>query len=336
MGRLALRGVALLMGAAGLLHGAKAQTATPVSVPEAVPQARTEDMAPTSDIEPPPRPPSATRDCHGNWSSYERYWELDARTDCGNFNIRGYKPISLSWVHGDRVNSAPQSANDSRDVAPADAQDYMRNELRIQLSVRSKLATGLLFWEAGGHRDSLWFGYTQQSYWQLFNGDLSRPFRTTDHEPELIYIAPTPMDLPWGWQLRYTGVSLNHQSNGQTLPLSRSWNRVILMTGLEKADRYSLGLRLWQRLGDGDGDSTDINAQDDNPGIEDTYGRAELTTAWHLDRGHSLSLTLRHNLRPDTERSGLTAWRMEWLRPWTARRRACACMCNFSAVTATR
>jgi phospholipase A1 len=264
----------------------------------------------------PQRPPSATKDCHGAASSFTRYWELDDSADCGTFNIRGYKPTSLSLVRGNRVNNAPQSRNDTRDLPAADAPDYEVDEMRIQLSVRSKLATGLLFWnENDGPRDSLWFGYTQQSYWQIFNAELSRPFRTTDHEPELIYVAPTPMDLPWGWQLRYSGLALNHQSNGQSLPLSRSWNRLILMTGMEKDGRYTVNLRLWQRISDGEASSRDnIYAQDDNPGIEDTYGRSELVAAWHPDPGHSLALTLRHNLRPDTEQNGLTAWRLEWLK----------------------
>ena len=71
-------------------------------------------------------------------------------------------------------------------------------------------------------RDSVWFGYSQQSYWQLFNGGLSRPFRATDHEPEITYIYPTDAELPGGWRLRYSGIRLVHQSNGQSLPLSRS------------------------------------------------------------------------------------------------------------------
>ena len=57
---------------------------------------------------------------------------------------------------------------------------YRRTENRIQLSVRTKLAQGLL---TQGHptlKDSVWFGYSQQSYWQLFSPAISRPFRATD------------------------------------------------------------------------------------------------------------------------------------------------------------
>ena len=70
------------------------------------------------------------------------------------------------------------------------AQPYNRHETRIQLSVRTKIAQGLLTGLAPGGSDSLWLGYTQQSYWQVFNPGLSRPFRSTDHEPEVIYVAP--------------------------------------------------------------------------------------------------------------------------------------------------
>ena len=264
---------------------------------------------------PPPRPESApdtarAPDCRsGPHSTLSRYWELEAGSDCGRFNIRGYKPISLSWVHGDTVNTAPSSAASGRTASTA--QPYMRNEMRIQLSVRTKIASGLLPMLPADQRDSLWFGYTQQSYWQLFNSEISRPFRTTDHEPEIMYILPTPVDLPGGWRLRYSGLSLNHQSNGQTLPLSRSWNRAILMTGMELGDRYTLTGRLWKRISDGDGNSGSAAAGDDNPGIENTIGRAEVTGRWLVRPGHTVALTMRHSLRSEANGS----WRLEWLRP---------------------
>ena len=254
--------------------------------------------------------PAPPPDCRsGPQTTLSRYWELEPGSDCGRFNIRGYKPISLSWVHGNSVNKAPSS--DAVGRSATTEQPYMRNEMRIQLSVRTKVASGLLPWLPEGHRDSVWFGYSQQSYWQLFNGDISRPFRTTDHEPEVMYVLPTPLDLPGGWRMRYSGLSLNHQSNGQTLPLSRSWNRLILMAGMEKDDRYTLTGRFWKRITDGDGNSGSASAGDDNPGIDDTIGRAEITGSWQLNHDHTFALTMRHSLRSDANGS----WRAEWLSP---------------------
>jgi phospholipase A1 len=154
----------------------------------------------------------------------------------------------------------------------------------------------------GPRRDSLWFGYTQQSYWQVFSGAISRPFRSTDHEPEFVYVYPSTLDLPAGWRLRYTGLGLVHQSNGQSLPLSRSWNRVYLMAGAEQAARYTLQARIWKRI-------PEDAASDDNPGISDYIGRAELTAAWNVNAGNTLALTLRHSLRSTDKGSA----RLEWL-----------------------
>lgn len=251
---------------------------------------------------PAPAPTSTpARDCHSNkYSTLSRFWELEDGTDCGRFNIRGYKPISLSWIHSNTVNRAPDSP--SPDHAATQEQPYLIDEGRIQLSVRTKVGQGFLPVNQFGGRDSLWFGYTQQSYWQLFTSSISRPFRNTDHEPEVMYILPTPADLPGGWRLRYAGVSVNHQSNGQTLPLSRSWNRLILMAGMEKGDRYTITGRLWNRITDGDG-------IDDNPDIENYIGRAEVTGSWQVNKDNTLMLTLRHSLSGDANGS----YRLEWL-----------------------
>jgi phospholipase A1/A2 len=175
--------------------------------------------------------------------------------------------------------------------------------MRIGLSVRTKIAQGFLTQDEPSKRDSLWFTYSQQSNWQIFNGDLSRPFRTTDHEPELIYVYPLNAALPWGWQMRYVGVSLNHQSNGQALPLSRSWNRTVLMAGMEKDQKFTVQGKLWYR-------TPENEADDDNPDINDLIGRAELAGFWKVNPDHTLGLTLRHALRAN----GKGSVRLEWLR----------------------
>ena len=238
-------------------------------------------------------------DCASNrYSELSRFWELEAGTDCGTFNMRGYQPISLSWIASSGGNTVPPSSSTAESP-----ESYGSKEARIQLSVRTKIAQGILTGGREQLRDSLWFGYSQQSYWQLFNGGLSRPFRSTDHEPEVTYIYPTRAQLPLGWQLRYTGISAIHQSNGQSLPLSRSWNRTVLMAGFEKGNDYTLQARFWKRM-------NEETENDDNPDISDLIGRAEFAGSWNVDKNNTLGLTLRHALRSDANGS----WRFDWYR----------------------
>lgn len=269
------------------------------SVPLAVAPAPGRLPVASTDASGPPAAPPAPTCRSGPTSELSRYWELENASDCGTFSIRGYRPISLSWIGSDTVNTAPSSPTPGH-TAPYRA--YENSEMRIQLSVRTKIAQGLL--TEGGARglDSLWFGYTQQSYWQLFNRELSRPFRSTDHEPELTYIYPTDAALPGGWRLRYSGISAVHQSNGQSLPLSRSWNRVVLMAGMERGVQFSLQARAWARL-------PERNVDDDNPNISDLIGRAEVTGTWYASDRHTLGLTVRHSLRSAARGSV----RLEWL-----------------------
>jgi len=239
--------------------------------------------------------------CRGTaHTTLSRFWELESGTDCGTLRFRGYRPMSVSVVQGSSVNHQPQSANPDNNATTA--VDYRKTEMRLQLSVRTKLAKGLLPHTDPEARDSLWFGYTQQSYWQLFSPEISRPFRNTDHEPEIVYVYPTTAHLPWGWRWRYSGIGLVHQSNGQSRPLSRSWNRVYLMSGMELEDRWRITGRIWKRI-------RESAANDDNPGISNYVGRAELTLGWNPNPDNTLALTARHSLA-STARGSL---RLEWL-----------------------
>ena len=243
-----------------------------------------------------------TRNCKdAQFTTLSRFWELEDGTNCGTFTLRGYRPLSLSVSAANGVNRLPTSGNPANNATLP--RDYQHGETRIQLSVRTKIAQGLLTQDDPMRKDSLWFGYTQQSYWQLFNSDLSRPFRNTDHEPEVVYIYPSDVKLPGGWRMRYSGAAFTHQSNGQSLPLSRSWNRASLMAGFENDDRFMLTAKLWKRIQE---DAT----KDDNPHIERYIGRAELTGAWNIDQKNAVSATLRHNLRSN----GNGSLRLEWLR----------------------
>ena len=270
--------------------------AAPVGVPAVL--ASTSATVPTQAETGAAAPPALmVYDCTSNrYSELSRFWELEAGTDCGTFNMRRYHPISLSWI-------ASNGANGASTATATSAEPYGNNEARIQLSVRTKIAQDILTGGREQLRDSLWFGYSQQSYWQLFNGGLSRPFRSTDHEPEVTYIYPTRAQLPLGWQLRYTGISAVHQSNGQSQPLSRSWNRTVLMAGFEKGTDYTLQAKFWKRL-------KEDPANDDNPDIVDLIGRAEFSGSWNVDKDNTLGLTLRHALRSDANGS----LRMDWYR----------------------
>jgi phospholipase A1 len=279
-------------------------TLTTVPANPAVGQPATQVLLlPTLNTESPDGKPIGCK--NNQYSELSKFWELQRGTDCGTFALRGYRPISLAIVASDSVNEQPSS--DAAGHTALTALPYKRTEHKIQLSIRTKIAKGLLKSGPGDgdDHDSLWFGYTQKSYWQLFSTGLSRPFRVTDHEPELIYIYPHQIPLAGGWNYRLSGLGLVHQSNGQALPLSRSWNRVYLMGAAEKIlgqdSSLTLQGRVWDRLRESSGN-------DDNPGIENFVGRAELTGSWQISKSHTLGLMLRHSLRKEARGSATLDW----------------------------
>ncbi|HMN19952.1 MAG TPA: phospholipase A [Ottowia sp.] len=216
------------------------------------------------------------------FSELSRFWELESGSSCPTFGLRAFRPTTASVAFADHVNRMPTSPNPANSATTPI--EYGQREMRLSLSVRTKLASGLLTPAGGTLRDSLWAAYTQQSNWQVFNSGLSRPFRNTDHLPELIYIYPTTLKLPGGWLWRFSGLGLAHQSNGQSDPLSRSWNRAYLMAGFEHGDRLDLQLRLWQRL-------HERRDKDNNPDITRYLGRGDLTLGWNIDARNNLRVT---------------------------------------------
>jgi phospholipase A1 len=186
-----------------------------------------------------------------------------------------------------------ESANPGKEL-----EDY---EAKFQLSLKLKLfditdnsVTGDWERHLGMHID-VWLAYTQLSFWQIYNASISRPFRETNYEPELILNGRMDKDLFYEWKLRFIQLALNHQSNGQSDPLSRSWNRLLFNFGFER-ENFDVVLRTWYRFPEGE--------NDDNPDIESYLGYGELSAGYRRNLcgiDWRFSLMFRNNLRFDDE-----------------------------------
>lgn len=217
----------------------------------------------------------------GKGSLLDSRWELAKDSKLGTFQLRAYKPVYLlpAFWSSD-PNQLPSSPNPNNTATIAQAID--NTELKFQLSFKTKVAENVF-----GDNGDIWMGYTQSSRWQAYNSEVSRPFRETNYEPEVMLAFRNGYSL-LGWNGRMTALHLNHQSNGRSDPLSRSWNRVILNVGLDR-DNWAVMLRPWYRV-------PESNSEDNNPDIDDYIGRGDATVVWTRD-GHTLSLTGRHSLR---------------------------------------
>ncbi len=105
-----------------------------------------------------------------------------------------------------------------------------------------------------------------------------------------------------GFKGRFINVGLNHQSNGRSVPLSRSWNRVVANAGLEKGD-FGLLLKTWYRI-------PEDASKDDNPDITRYMGYGELWGTYYFKQNR-FAVMLRNNLRQEST----GALQLDWCIP---------------------
>jgi phospholipase A1 len=232
-------------------------------------------------------PEAPTKTTAAEPSLLSQAWELDPEQRGHILRIRQYKPVYiLPLFYTDSPNRAPSSPSADHTAPSTDLRNV---EAKLQISLKSKLAEDIF-----GDNGDLWFGYTQSSRWQVYSPNISRPFRETNHEPEAMFVWRTDYQLG-DWRGRYLSLGINHQSNGRSLPLSRSWNRVIAAFGFENED-WTATIRPWWRI-------PEQKNQDDNPDIASYLGRADLQLVHRLGR-QQFSLLLRHNLQFNRDSRG--------------------------------
>jgi len=236
----------------------------------------------------PPLPPRARRP-----GEVADEWRLDA-PNLPAAQLTAHRPTYLIVRGTDHINQQP-----ARVAAP---QGFDDAELKLQFSLRGEIFSP----DQLGERFRIWYAYTQQSNWQVFNGDASRPFRDTNYEPEMIVSydnrARRGEDAPVSLRPALVNLAVVHQSNGRPEPESRTWWRTYLQGGWQ-VPGGSLLARRWYAW-------SESGLEADNPDIKDYAGRVDLMYRSRNGRYGGVNLLLRNNLR-STNRAFLQLdWRV--------------------------
>lgn len=171
---------------------------------------------------------------------------------------------------------------------PERAENMEPHEAKYQVSIKVPLRSSTLFIPG----DSLYFGMTLQAWWQLYADEISKPFRETNYTPEIFYTAPLPWK-PYGGNMGFS-IHLEHQSNGQSQQLSRSWNRLLVSAIYEKDD-FAFAIKPWIRFEEKSKEYPLDPKGDDNPDIQDYLGHYEFQAAYAFNDDHKISTIIRNN-----------------------------------------
>lgn len=210
-------------------------------------------------------------------------YDLDKNSENGLWRARPHNPMYIlpAFVNF-KPNRTPHTPN--QEMTTYSSNQMRAPELKLQLSFKSKIAEDVF----NTHAD-VWAGYTQQAHWQVYNEDNSRPFRALDYQPEVFLTQPVKASLPFGGRLRMLGVGAVHHSNGESDPISRSWNRAYLIGGMEWGNLTVIP-RVWTRFAKGDG-----SKPDDNPDILDYYGYGDVQFLYQLNKQNNIAGLVRYN-----------------------------------------
>lgn len=150
-----------------------------------------------------------------------------------------------------------------------DKTNMHHEEVKFQISLAIPVWAGIV-----SDNSVLGVSYTQQSWFQLTNGDQSSPFRETNYEPQVFLGWATNYELPWGWTLNEIESGFNHQSNGRSdeNQKSRSWNRLYARLAARNGN-WLVEVKPWWRI-------PESTSSDDNPDINHYRGYFDLSVGY--------------------------------------------------------
>lgn len=169
--------------------------------------------------------------------------------------------------------------------------EFDKAEAQFQISIKVPLGVNVF------NLFDIYAAYTNRSFWQVYNQEISKPFRETNHEPE-IWAQFTPSWEVFGFTNVANTIGLDHQSNGQGGVLSRSWNRVFANFVFARGN-FAIDFKPWIRLSEDPED-------DDNPDITHYLGHYEIRAGYKW-KGQVFSLLSRNNLESGFKRGAIEA-----------------------------
>ncbi len=241
-------------------------------------------------------PVTAAPDNPNGLTSLEKRLAQERQALDNPFVILPHKPnYLLPYSYNSTPNAEPFSIS---------RKDIDQSEVKFQFSFKLPLVRDIFH-----NNGELFFAYTNLSFWQAYNQDVSSPFRETNHEPELFLAVDNDWRL-FGLTNTHNALGIVHQSNGQSGSLSRSWNRVYALLTLSRGD-FTLALKPWWRIPESDKETPDDPKGDDNPDIHRYLGYGELYLFYKAGR-QTFGVMVRNNLRDDENRGAV---QLDWSFP---------------------
>ncbi|MCW8934152.1 MAG: phospholipase A [Gammaproteobacteria bacterium] len=228
------------------------------------------------------------------YSAIEERLEIDKSNEFKPFTLMAFKP---NYIMPLVYNRSGYDASVYQELPENQNATFDNTEAQFQISIKTPLAVELF------NKDIiLYTAYTSRSFWQVYNSKLSRPFRETNHEPE-IWLQTTRSTSFMGFDNRINMLGVSHQSNGRSNILSRSWNRIYAIFSFEKESSVFV-VKLWKRYDESPED-------DDNPDITDYMGHGEFRYIYKKD-SQTFNFMSRNNIESGFERG---ATELSWSFP---------------------
>lgn len=160
----------------------------------------------------------------------------------------------------------------------SEAYDGAETEVIFQISAKHDI-----------FRTRFYFAYTQISFWQAYDTEASSPFRDTNYNPEIFYRF---RETRLGSGSVGADAGFEHESNGQRVPLSRSWNLIYLAPFYRGSDWLAYA-KIHYRVPENEKKTPESAEGDDNPDITDYLGYSDIQFHYLLPRGHLLNFVIR-------------------------------------------